>query len=82
MKNLDYRMLVSYRKSYGTWSQPRLKTAENTSFMLEGTYSFTKVKGLSLKGQVAFDKGKLLGGDNFGVLLSVNYKGVLSIFDR
>ena len=82
LKNLDYRMLVSYRKSYGTWSQPRLKTAENTSFMLEGTYSFTKVKGLSLKGQVAFDKGKLLGGDNFGVLLSVNYKGVLSIFDR
>ena len=50
--------------------------------MNEGTYCFTKVKVLSLKGQVAFYKGKLLGGDNFGVLLSVNYKGVLSIFDR
>lgn len=78
---LEYRMLVSYRKSWGTYNVPRLSTVDETSFMLEGTYRFPQIDGLSVKGQVAFDKGDLLG-DNFGVLLSVNYRGVLDIFGK
>ena len=49
--------------------------------MLEGVYSFKQVEGLSVKGQIAFDRGDLLG-DNFGVLLSVNYKGLLNLFGK
>ena len=41
-----------------------------------------RVKGLTLNGQLAFDKGELAGGDNFGVLLSVKYNGLFDIFKR
>ncbi len=78
---LDYRMLVSYRKSWGTYAIPRTSIAEETSFMLEGVYRFRQVEGLSVKGQVAFDKGGLIG-DNFGVLLSVNYRGIFNLFGK
>lgn len=40
------------------------------------------MKGLTLNGQLAFDKGELAGGDNFGVLLSVKYNGLFDIFKR
>ena len=79
---LEYRLLVNYRKSWGTYSNPRLSVVDNTSFMLEGTYHFKQEKGLTLNGQVAFDKGALAGGDNFGVLLSVKYNGLFDIFKR
>lgn len=78
---LKYRLLVSYRKSWGSYESPRLATVDDTSFMLEGIYDFRQVSGLSLKGQVAFDRGSLLG-DNFGVMLSLSYKGILNIFNR
>ncbi len=77
---LEYRLLVNYRKSWGTYANPRTATVDNTSFMLEGTYHFRQVKGLTVKGQVAFDKGPLAGGDNFGVLIGVSYKGLFDVF--
>ena len=77
---LEYRLLVNYRKSWGTYSNPRTTTVDNTSFMLEGTYHFRQVKGLTVKGQIAFDKGPLAGGDNFGVLIGVSYKGLFDVF--
>lgn len=80
-KPLKYRLLFSYRKSWGTYSSPRTSLAENTSLMIEGIYDFRQVKGLTVKGQVAFDKGDLLG-DNFGVLLSISYKGLFDIFGK
>lgn len=78
---LEYRVLVSYRKSWGTYSAPRLETQSSTSFMLEGVYRFTQADGLVLKGQIAFDKGGLIG-DNFGVLFSVNYCGLVNLFKK
>ncbi len=77
---LEYRLLVNYRKSWGTYEKPRTAIADNTSFMLEGTYHFRQVKGLTVKGQIAFDKGPLSGGDNFGVLVGVSYKGLFDVF--
>lgn len=78
---LDYRVLVSWRRSWGSYSRPRTATADVTSFMLEGTYHMPKIPGLTLKGQIAFDKGDLIG-DNFGVLFGVSYSGSLNIFDK
>ena len=59
-----------------------LPPASSTFHLLEGTYHFKQVKGLTLNGQLAFDKGELAGGDNFGVLLSVKYNGLFDIFKR
>lgn len=78
---LRYRLLLSYRKSWGSYGYPRWDTAHDTSVMLEGIYSFKQVKGLDLKGQLAIDRGNLLG-NNFGVLLSLSYNGALNIFGR
>ena len=78
---LQYRLLFSYRKSWGTYSSPLLETVDDTSFMIEGKYNFKQVKDLSLKAALAFDKGKLLG-DNFGAMVTLNYTGVFKIFER
>lgn len=80
-KPLKYRLLLSYRKSWGTYSCPRLEVVDDTSFMLEGIYNFRQVEGLSLKGQFAIDRGKLLG-NNVGVLLSVSYNRLFDLFTR
>ena len=37
-----------------------------------------KVKGMTISAQVAFDHGKIYG-DNIGGLISVSYKGNLSL---
>lgn len=78
---LQYRLLFSYRKSWGTYSSPLLEKVDDTSFMIEGKYNFKQVKDLSLKAALAFDKGKLLG-DNFGAMVTLNYTGVFKIFER
>lgn len=80
-KELNYRMLLSYRKSWGTWSHIRLNPVDDFSFMLEGCYNFKQVKGLSLKGQIAFDRGNLIG-DNFGGGLTLSYNGLLNVFGK
>ena len=81
LDNLDYRVLVSYRKSWGSYDAPRLEKAKDTSFMLEASYAFNQVKGLSLKGQFAMDRGNLLG-DSYGVLVSLKYDGILNLFGK
>ena len=81
LDNLDYRFLVSYRKSWGSYDAPRLEKAKDTSFMLEASYAFNQVKGLSLKGQFAMDRGNLLG-DSYGVLVSLKYDGILNLFGK
>ena len=49
--------------------------------MVEGTYSFPQVKGLDLKGQLAVDRGNLLG-NNFGVMFSLSYNGLFNVFGK
>lgn len=75
---LQYRMLVSYRSSLGTPFVPALEKRHNTSFMLEGIYTLPKLPEMSIKGQVAFDRGTLYG-NTFGALLSVSYRGLLKL---
>ena len=78
LPNLDYRLLVSHRKGFGTARTPIITPKEDTSAMIEATYDLQKVKGMRINCQVAFDKGKIYG-DNFGAAISVTYKGNLSI---
>ncbi|MEZ3591411.1 MAG: capsule assembly Wzi family protein [Muribaculaceae bacterium] len=75
---VDYRVLLSYRKGWGTGTQPLLHPWEDTSMLAECDYRVPSVKGLRLKAQVAWDAGKMYG-DNFGALVSVSYSGIFNI---
>lgn len=75
---IDYRMLFSYRKAYGTADHPRAKSASATCMLVEVGAQPLWLKGLMLKAQFAFDRGSLLG-NNTGGLLSVSYHGNFNI---
>ena len=75
---IGYRLMASYRKSWGTSLSPSINPTESLSMMLEGNYEPEKIPGLSVKAQIAFDKGNLLG-DNFGGLISVSYNGLFNL---
>lgn len=77
-KNVDYRLLGAWRKSWGTPIVPFLHTRETTSMMAEVAYYSPHIKGLWGKGQVAFDSGSLYGR-NFGVCFSIGYTGKIVI---
>lgn len=77
LPDLKYRLLVSYRNSLGTPLVPQLEKQYDTSFMLEGIYDIAKIKGLSVKGQFAFDRGNMYG-NNTGAMVSLSYKGLLN----
>ena len=75
---VSYRLLASYRYSWGTPYVPSLEKTHGTSASIEGTYRPSSVPGLSVKAQLAIDRGSLLG-DNFGGLLTVSYEGLLNL---
>ena len=74
---LSYRVLGSWRKSWGTPFFPRIKPVEQTSLLAEVGFVPHKVPQLSLNLQAALDRGTLYG-NNFGALLSVTYHGNLT----
>ena len=71
---IDYRLLGGYRKGWGDGRVIYSRATEDTSMMIEGIYKAMRIKGLTLKAQLALDSGSMLG-DNFGALLSVSYRG-------
>ena len=77
VKGLEYRVMGSYRKSWGNIFVPRVTPVDCTSAMVELKYTMPKIEGLNLKAQLALDQGKLYG-DNFGAMLSVSYRGDFS----
>lgn len=75
-REISYRALGGYRKSYGGGRVPFLSPKENTSFMLEAAWRPLKVDGLAVKAQFGLDHGSLLG-NNTGGLITVSYSGRL-----
>lgn len=76
IENWAYRAKFSYTDSWGTIFRPYSKIRNNISAMLECVYSWHNIPGLNIKGQLALDRGDLFG-NNFGLLLSVSYRGLL-----
>lgn len=70
--HIAWRALLSYRTSWGTPFLPSPTRRHDTSMMLEASYRFARVPGLSLSGALAFDAGSLYD-DNFGALVKLNY---------
>lgn len=75
---VSYRLLASYRYSWGTPYVPSLSKTHDTSASIEGKYQPKSIPGLAIKAQLAIDRGSLLG-DNFGGLVTVSYEGLLNI---
>ena len=72
LSNLQYRMLCSWQKGWGTYRDPLLYPQENLSMMGEMIYHFkgSMLYGhCSICGVVGFDRGQLLG-NNFGCQIS------------
>ena len=75
--SVDWRMMLSWRKGWGTYMRPFLEPRTDTSMLAECTWRPARVPGLAVKAQVAFDTGRLYG-DNFGALISVSWHGLLT----
>ncbi len=75
---LSYRVMVSYRLSYGDSYAPRLKKVHDTSWMAEGEWQPASVPGMSLKCQIAMDRGDMYG-NNTGAMVTLSYRGLIKI---
>lgn len=67
---LDYRLLFSYRKGWGSAFNPLIDPWTDTSMLVECNYRLNS--RIDLKGQLSFDAGDMYG-DNFGALVTVSY---------
>lgn len=76
---LQWRALLSWRKSFGTPFVPHLEPLTCTAMMLEATWAPKRISGLQVKAQLAHDHGKLYGDNNTGALLSITYNGNFSL---
>ncbi len=73
-EDVKYKLLASYQRGLGTYTQPYYQALTDFSMMLQVDYNASAwVKGLAARAQVAFDCGKLRG-DNFGTSLSLTYR--------
>lgn len=70
---LDYRFLLSYQKTWGTFTYLLPEPETNTSCMIEASYH---KKGWTVTPAVAFDGGKMYG-DNVGFMVSIKKTGTL-----
>jgi hypothetical protein len=77
--SVNWRAAASYAKAWGSGRRPQNTSRENTSMLVEAGWNANcLLNGLSIKGAIAFDAGKLRG-NNFGALVSVTYKGNISL---
>lgn len=79
--NVIWRGLFSYRRSWGTPYIPRKDRRDAFCAMGELVWKAPRIKGLTLKGQFAFDAGSLyLAGA--GIMVAAEYRGAFNIKAR
>lgn len=76
-ENLGYKLLATYQKGFGTYSNPYLHPKENVSLMAQADYTINQGKwaGTYVSCGVGADIGKIYG-HNYGIQLTVgkNFK--------
>ena len=75
---LNYRLLLSFTRSWGSYDYQAPDVLNNFNGLLEVTWTPNKFRGWFGKVGVAGDTGKLLG-KSFGVLLSIGKTGDFSL---
>ena len=74
-KSIDYRVLATWQKGYGTYQQPYPDPQKGFYFL--GEAGCRLPQGWRVSGAVGIDRGRLTG-DNFGVQLTVAKAGVIT----
>ncbi len=82
MPSLTYRVMASYRRFYGTLQVPAVNTTHCVSTFLEASWLVSKIPGLQVNAQIAYDCGNSAYGNNFGALFSVKYSGLFNFKTR
>ena len=77
--NWSYRLMGSYRKTWGTPFMPRANSADDFSMMLEANYHTRR--GWTFQAQAAMDHGTLYG-NNWGAMLGITYNGSFNFKKR
>lgn len=75
---IEYRLLFSYTRSWGTYSSPRKEIADNINGLLEVTYSPRRLKGFSGTLSLGADAGDILGR-SAGAMITLRKSGWLSL---
>lgn len=78
---LSYRVKASWREAWGDPYVPRAKRATDTSVALKIDWKLPQVAGLYISGDVAMDRGDIFG-NNFGAMVTVKYRGSLTLTSR
>ena len=78
VEGLDYRLLLSYSKHWGSYTMPLIDSEKQTSALLEVSYAPTRWNGWQFKASAAYDHGNTLIGNNFGGMLTVSKCGILT----
>lgn len=76
-QDINYRVLVSYSRNWGTYSEPFQDVVKNTSTLFEVGYASHRIKGWNFTASFAFDRGKLMG-DNTGGMITVRKTGLFT----
>ena len=78
-----WRFLGTWQEGLGTYEQPYTKKRYNVSLMGEGTYTLQGQKlpmwmrGVDVRMGVGADFGSVLGGNNYGMQLTITKRGLL-----
>lgn len=75
---INYRMLLSFSRNWGTYEFPFPEVADNLNALVEVGWKPKKLKGWFLNCAVAFDSGSLMG-NNFGGMVTIGKTGCLSL---
>lgn len=73
-ERLDYRVLASWQRGYGTYNDPYVKPRHNVSFMAEATYRLPRQWTVSCA--YGMDFGGILG-HNAGLQLTISKSGLI-----
>lgn len=76
-QDINYRVLVSYSRNWGTYSTPFQDVVKNTSTLFEVGYAPHQIKGWNFTASFAFDRGDLMG-DNTGGMITVRKTGLFT----
>ena len=80
LNGLEYRLLATWQRGYGTYDRLFEDPATDVSLLAEATYRFTrssKLEGWAVRAAVGLDRGDLYG-DNGGVQLTIVKTGLLN----
>lgn len=75
-RSVEWRLMFSYRTSWGTPMLPQIEKLHDTSMLAECRWHIPGAVRLMLGGALAFDAGKLYG-NNFGGHITLTYNGFI-----